>query len=75
MRKEIILNILMKDAVKIPEEELPYDVTNYKHPLQYRVNKTIIYGDGRRQIDYLAIYLSMNGIRAISMHGYVVLLS
>uniref|UniRef100_A0A914Y0U7 RNA helicase n=1 Tax=Panagrolaimus superbus TaxID=310955 RepID=A0A914Y0U7_9BILA len=51
------------------KEELPYDIKEFMHPEQYRVPKTIIYGEGRRTIDYLAIYLSMKGIRSISMHG------
>uniref|UniRef100_A0AC35G6P2 ATP-dependent RNA helicase n=1 Tax=Panagrolaimus sp. PS1159 TaxID=55785 RepID=A0AC35G6P2_9BILA len=68
-RKEFIVQLLKKKAKKIPTEELPYDVKNFIHPDQYRVPKTIIYGEGRRTIDYLSIYLSMRGIRSVSMHG------
>ena len=68
-RKEDILRILMKKAIEIPQEELTYDVLNFVHPVQYRVEKSIIYAESRRVIDYLAIYLSIAGIRSISMHG------
>ncbi|KAE9551237.1 hypothetical protein FO519_005548 [Halicephalobus sp. NKZ332] len=68
-RKEDILKILMKEAKIIPEEKLDYDVSNFVHPVQYDVEKTIIYAESRRVIDYLAIYFSIAGIRCISMHG------
>uniref|UniRef100_A0AC34R7E2 ATP-dependent RNA helicase n=1 Tax=Panagrolaimus sp. JU765 TaxID=591449 RepID=A0AC34R7E2_9BILA len=68
-RRDHLLELLMKDAEVIPPEELLYDVTGFQNTTQYRVPKTIVYGESRRVLDYLAIFLSMNGIRSISMHG------
>lgn len=68
-RREHLLGLLMMNAEIMPPEEIKFDTSGFRHPLQYRIPKTIIYGECRRVIDYLAIFLSLNGIRSISMHG------
>ena len=69
-RQEHLLKTLLKDATVLLSNEISYDTANFVNKMQYSVKKTIIFGDVRRQIDCLAIFLSVHGIRAISMHGY-----